>query len=198
MNDEDNAFADFNMAIKLDSKNAEAWSNQALIYERRGDKAKASRAYRKPSISTRRTSRPRTACRAHQAPPPADLPFVWTGDIANRCARTSRIVLLLRQGVRDAIRGQKRDEEKLEFVRLASAKGANVRSCAGASVSAGPVATSCFRAIGSRAKSGWPSSFGVRGEPGPQCGGGGGGGVSVRAAHPAGAGARSPRARARG
>jgi Flp pilus assembly protein TadD len=46
MNDEDNAFSDFNMAIKLDGKNAEAWSNQALIYERRGDKVKASKAYR--------------------------------------------------------------------------------------------------------------------------------------------------------
>ena len=41
MNDEDNAFTDFNMAIKLDGKNAEAWSNQALIYERRGDKVRA-------------------------------------------------------------------------------------------------------------------------------------------------------------
>jgi Tfp pilus assembly protein PilF len=46
MNQEDNAFADFNMAIKLDSKNAEAWTNQALIYERRGEKAKAAKSYR--------------------------------------------------------------------------------------------------------------------------------------------------------
>ncbi|TKB34441.1 MAG: tetratricopeptide repeat protein, partial [Mesorhizobium sp.] len=46
MNDEDNAFADFNMAIKLDGKNAEAWSNQALIYERRGDKVRAAKSYR--------------------------------------------------------------------------------------------------------------------------------------------------------
>jgi Tfp pilus assembly protein PilF len=46
MNQEDNAFADFNMAIKLDPKNAEAWTNQALIYERRGDKAKAAKSYR--------------------------------------------------------------------------------------------------------------------------------------------------------
>ena len=45
MNDEDNAFADFNMAIKLDGKIAESWANQALIYERRGDKAKAAKSY---------------------------------------------------------------------------------------------------------------------------------------------------------
>ncbi|TGU08449.1 tetratricopeptide repeat protein, partial [bacterium M00.F.Ca.ET.156.01.1.1] len=44
--DEDNAFADFNKAIKLDGKNAEAWANQALIYERRGDKVRAAKSYR--------------------------------------------------------------------------------------------------------------------------------------------------------
>jgi Tfp pilus assembly protein PilF len=42
----DNAFADFNMAIKLDGSNAEAWANQALVYEKRGDKAKAAKSYR--------------------------------------------------------------------------------------------------------------------------------------------------------
>ena len=45
MNDEENAFADFNTAIKLDGKIAESWANQALIYERRGDKAKAAKSY---------------------------------------------------------------------------------------------------------------------------------------------------------
>ena len=44
-NDEDNAFADFNTAIKLDGKVAESWANQALVYERRGDKAKAAKSY---------------------------------------------------------------------------------------------------------------------------------------------------------
>ena len=45
MNDEDNAFADFNIAIKLDGKIAESWANQAAIYERRGDKARAAKSY---------------------------------------------------------------------------------------------------------------------------------------------------------
>ena len=34
------------MAIKLDGKNAEAWANQALVYERRGDKQRAAKSYR--------------------------------------------------------------------------------------------------------------------------------------------------------
>ena len=44
-NDEENAFADFNMAIKLNDRVAESWANQALIYERRGEKAKAAKSY---------------------------------------------------------------------------------------------------------------------------------------------------------
>ena len=34
-----------NTAIGLNSEVAESWANQALIYERRGDKAKASKSY---------------------------------------------------------------------------------------------------------------------------------------------------------
>ena len=45
LGDEDNAFADFNTAIKLDEDNAEGWANQALVYERRGDKARARKSY---------------------------------------------------------------------------------------------------------------------------------------------------------
>ena len=44
-NDEDNAFADFNTAIKLDGTIAESWANQALVYERRGEKQKAAMYY---------------------------------------------------------------------------------------------------------------------------------------------------------
>ncbi|MGO6907464.1 tetratricopeptide repeat protein, partial [Rhizobium ruizarguesonis] len=46
LNDDDNAFADFNHAIELNGNIAESWANQALVYERRGDKAKAARSYR--------------------------------------------------------------------------------------------------------------------------------------------------------
>jgi Tfp pilus assembly protein PilF len=45
LNDDDNAFADFNHAIELNDKIAESWANQALIYERKGDKARAARSY---------------------------------------------------------------------------------------------------------------------------------------------------------
>ena len=44
-NSEDNAFADFNQAIKLNGKLAESWANQGLVYERRGEKAKAAQSY---------------------------------------------------------------------------------------------------------------------------------------------------------
>jgi tetratricopeptide (TPR) repeat protein len=43
--DDDNAFADFNLAIELNNNIAESWANQALIYERRGDKARAAKSY---------------------------------------------------------------------------------------------------------------------------------------------------------
>ena len=33
------------MAIKLDDRIAESWANQALIFERRGDKARAAKSY---------------------------------------------------------------------------------------------------------------------------------------------------------
>jgi Tfp pilus assembly protein PilF len=33
------------MAIKLNDHIAESWANQALIYERRGDKARAAKSY---------------------------------------------------------------------------------------------------------------------------------------------------------
>ena len=58
MNDEDNAFADFNTAIKLDGKIAESWANQALVYERRGDKAKPRNPTPGRCGSTPTTSRP--------------------------------------------------------------------------------------------------------------------------------------------
>jgi Tfp pilus assembly protein PilF len=45
LNDDENAFADFNHAIELDGKIAESWANQALVYERRGDKARAAKSY---------------------------------------------------------------------------------------------------------------------------------------------------------
>lgn len=45
LNDDENAFADFNHAIELDDKIAESWANQALVYERRGDKARAAKSY---------------------------------------------------------------------------------------------------------------------------------------------------------
>ncbi|MFY8101368.1 MAG: tetratricopeptide repeat protein, partial [Allorhizobium sp.] len=45
LNDDDNAFADFNLAIELNNNIAESWANQALIYERRGDKARAAKSY---------------------------------------------------------------------------------------------------------------------------------------------------------
>ncbi|MDP2731494.1 MAG: tetratricopeptide repeat protein, partial [Hoeflea sp.] len=39
------AFADFNRAVELNQRVAESWANQALIYERRGDKKRAARSY---------------------------------------------------------------------------------------------------------------------------------------------------------
>jgi len=45
MNDLDNAFADFNHAIELNDKLAESWTNQALVYEARGDRARAYRSF---------------------------------------------------------------------------------------------------------------------------------------------------------
>ena len=39
------ALEDFNTAIKLDGKVAESWANQALVYERRGEKDKAAKSY---------------------------------------------------------------------------------------------------------------------------------------------------------
>ncbi len=45
LNDDDNAFADFNLAIELNGNIAESWANQALVYERRGDKARAAKSY---------------------------------------------------------------------------------------------------------------------------------------------------------
>ena len=45
LGDEDNAFADFNPAIKLDEHSAEGWANQAVIFERRGDKARARKSF---------------------------------------------------------------------------------------------------------------------------------------------------------
>lgn len=46
LNDDDNAFADFNMAIKLNDRLAESWANgEALVYEKRGDKARASKSF---------------------------------------------------------------------------------------------------------------------------------------------------------
>jgi Flp pilus assembly protein TadD len=45
LGDYDNAFDDFNTAITLDGNVAESWSNQALVYEQRGDKAKAANSY---------------------------------------------------------------------------------------------------------------------------------------------------------
>ena len=45
LNDDENAFADFNMAIKLNGSVAESWANQALVYEKRGDKARAAKSF---------------------------------------------------------------------------------------------------------------------------------------------------------
>lgn len=47
LNDYDNAFDDFNTAITLDQGVAESWANQALVYEHRGEKAKAASSYSK-------------------------------------------------------------------------------------------------------------------------------------------------------
>ena len=43
--DDENAFADINTAIRLDEGLAESWANQGLVYEQRGEKAKAQRSY---------------------------------------------------------------------------------------------------------------------------------------------------------
>lgn len=45
LGDDDNAFDDFNTAIRLDNELAESWANQALVYERRGELQKAARSY---------------------------------------------------------------------------------------------------------------------------------------------------------
>jgi len=47
LGDWDNAFDDFNAAIRLDSNIAESWSNQAMVYEHRGEKKKAYASYTK-------------------------------------------------------------------------------------------------------------------------------------------------------
>jgi Tfp pilus assembly protein PilF len=44
--DLDNAFADINVAIKLNPKLAESWANQALVYEKKGEMAKAAKSYK--------------------------------------------------------------------------------------------------------------------------------------------------------
>ena len=44
--DLDNAFADFNVSIKLNPKLAESWANQALVYEKKGEMAKAAKSYK--------------------------------------------------------------------------------------------------------------------------------------------------------
>ena len=41
----DNALDDFNTALKLDSRYAEAWTNQALVFESRGNKKRAFKSY---------------------------------------------------------------------------------------------------------------------------------------------------------
>ena len=41
----DNALDDFNTALKLDPNYAEAWTNQALVYEQRGQKKRAFKSY---------------------------------------------------------------------------------------------------------------------------------------------------------
>ncbi len=68
MNDEENAFADFNTAIKLDGRIAESWANQALIYERRGDKAKAAKSYQQAVRLDPNYKPPSTAWRAQKGP----------------------------------------------------------------------------------------------------------------------------------
>jgi Tfp pilus assembly protein PilF len=45
LGDEENAFDDFNTAIRLDKDLAESWANQALVYEKRGEIAKAHQSY---------------------------------------------------------------------------------------------------------------------------------------------------------
>ncbi len=45
VNAEQNALDDFNTALKLNNQYAEAWANQALVLERRGDKKRAFKAY---------------------------------------------------------------------------------------------------------------------------------------------------------
>jgi Flp pilus assembly protein TadD len=50
LNSIDNAFADFNQALKLNPKLAESWSNQALIYEIRGENSKATKSYQRAVI----------------------------------------------------------------------------------------------------------------------------------------------------
>ena len=45
LGDEENAFTDINKSLDLDKNIAEAWVNQALIYERRGELTKARRSY---------------------------------------------------------------------------------------------------------------------------------------------------------
>ena len=41
----ENALEDFNTALKLDDRYAEAWTNQALVYEQRGNKKRAFKSY---------------------------------------------------------------------------------------------------------------------------------------------------------
>ncbi len=45
LGDDENAFTDFNTAIRLNDNLAESWANQALVYEHRGDKERAARSY---------------------------------------------------------------------------------------------------------------------------------------------------------
>ena len=45
LNQLDNAFDDFNYALRLDENLAESWANQALVYEKQGDMAKAKKSY---------------------------------------------------------------------------------------------------------------------------------------------------------
>ena len=43
--DQENALSDINRALRLDDKNAEAWTNLALIQEKRGERRKAFKSY---------------------------------------------------------------------------------------------------------------------------------------------------------
>jgi len=45
LGDYENAFDDFNAALRLDPQNAEGWHNQALVYEHRGDRTRARNSY---------------------------------------------------------------------------------------------------------------------------------------------------------